>query len=223
MKKNLQMACILGMLCLCTSAFAQNSVLATEKIKPDTVKEKPHFELLLNLVSTNLNYGKANNALSDNKRSVLGAQLGVSFQTGIAPKVSLVSEFYFMMKGGKLKADDSPAIPNTTLRFYTLESPLLARYYFGNLYVNAGPSIAYNFYGTRKVENTSADVVFNKSDEGYQRWDAGLQVGAGYKFHFKQKIVGLDVRYSYGLSNVSNGQEMHNRYLNIGIHFSKAR
>lgn len=214
MKKKILIAFMLSMIGLYANTFAQT--------KPDTLIEQPHFGLLLNLVTTSLNYGKTNGALADHKRSIFGGQLGLSFQTGITSKISLVSEFYFLMKGGKLKADYTSDIQNTTLRLYTLELPILARYYFGDFYINAGPSIACNFYGNSKAEGISTDLSFNSSD-GFKRWDAGIQTGAGYTFHVKREIVGLDVRYSYGLTNISYRQETYNRYLNISLHFSKAR
>src|SRR5439155_24675052 len=102
----------------------------------------------INAVSTNLNYGSSNSALTDYKKPVLGAQIGMSFQAGITPKFSIVPELYFMMKGGKLKANNPVTNNETTLRLYTLELPVLARFHFGKLYMNAGPSIAYNLGGT---------------------------------------------------------------------------
>ena len=221
MKNKLQkIGLIPGMIFLYTSAFGQINELGSEKIKEDRVTET-YFGILLNAVSTNLNYGKSNGALSDNKKSVLGAQLGASFQAGITPKFSLVSELYFIMKGGKLEANNSVDLNNSTLRLYTLELPVLARFHFGKVYVNAGPTIAYNLFGTNKIEGTSTDVSFNNSTDGFKRWDAGIQMGAGYRFKVKQKLVALDVRYSYGLTNISSSQEMYNRYLNINLTFSK--
>jgi hypothetical protein len=47
--------------------------------------------------------------------------------------------------------------------------------------------------------------------------DAGIQ----FRFKVKQKDVVLDTGYTYGLSSISNGREMINRYLNIRLHFPK--
>lgn len=200
MKRKLQIAAILSIICLSTTAFAQN--------QPDTLNKEPQFGFLLNIVRTSFRTP----ATGENK-SILGAQLGLSYQNSLTKILSLVSEFYFIMKGGKLAGN--------TMRLYTFELPVLARVYFGNVYVNAGPSIAYNFYGTSKLADVTTDLPFNNSAAGFKRWDAGLQFGGGYNFHIKQTNVGLDVRYSYGLTNVSYGPELHNRYLNIGVHFSK--
>lgn len=217
MKKNLQAGLILGMIILSGNSFSQTN--GTGEIKSERVTET-YLDLVLNVVSTNLNYGGSNSDLSDYKKSTLGAQVGVAFQAGITPKFSLASELYFIMKGGELKANNPLTISKSTLRFYTLEFPVMARYRVGKFYVNAGPSIAYTLFGTRKMEGSTKDLSFSNSIEGFKRWDAGIQMGTGYRFNVKQKSVALDVRYNYGLTDISHGQEMHNRNLIISLHIS---
>lgn len=214
MKKTLRTGFLLGMIILASSAFGQTT---------DTVKTaKTYLDPVINLVSTNLNYGSANSALSDYKKSVLGAQVGVSFQAGITPAFSLVSELYFSMKGGKLKTNNPLTINESTIRLYAIEVPLLARFHFSEFHINAGPSIAYNFYGTRNINDKTSDLSFDSSTNGFKRFDAGLQAGGGYTFHTKTKRITLDLRYNYGLTNISNGQEMYNRSFIVSIHVSKA-
>jgi hypothetical protein len=189
----------------------------------DTIKTaKTYLDAVVNLVSTNLNYGANNNALSDYKRSVLGAQVGVTFQAGITPAFSIVSELYFSMKGGKLKTGNPLTTSESKVRTYAIEIPLLARFHFSDFHVNAGPSIAYNFYGTRNINDQTSDLVFDSSINGFKRFDAGLQAGGGYTFHTKTKRIALDLRYNYGLTNISRGQEMYNRSFVVSIHVSKA-
>jgi hypothetical protein len=220
MKKNLQVGLILGMIILSQISFGQTNGLKSEKIKSDRVTET-YLDLVLNVVGTNLNYGKSNSALSDYKKSVLGAQVGVSLQAGITPHFSLVSELYFLMKGGELKANNPLSTSNTNIRLYTLELPVLARVHFGRFHMNAGPSIAYNIYGSQKNENSTSDLAFNNTAEDFKRWEAGVQVGGGYTFHTKRKTVRLDIRYNYGLTNIANSGEMYNRSLILALHFAK--
>jgi hypothetical protein len=64
MKNKLQkIGLIPGMIFLYTGAFGQINKLRSEKIKEDKVTET-YFGILINAVSTNLNYGKSNGALS---------------------------------------------------------------------------------------------------------------------------------------------------------------
>jgi hypothetical protein len=220
MKKSFKLSLILGMILLGNNAFCQTSQPDSVVIKDVQRSPKTYLDLLLNIVSTNLNYGNSNSALEDYKKSVLGAQIGVSFQAGITPEFSLVSEFYFTTKGGKLKANNPLTTSSSKLLLYVFELPVLARFHFSDFHINAGPSIAYNFYGTRKIGDSSADLSFNRSEEGFKRFDAGIQMGGGYTFHTKRKRITVDLRYNYGLTNISYGQEMYNRSLIISVHIS---
>ena len=214
MKKTLFTGLVLSMIFLSTAAFSQTT---------DTVKTaKTYLDPVINLVSTNLNYGSANSGLSDYKKSVLGAQVGVSFQAGITSAFSLVPEFYFSMKGGKLKTGNPLTVDESTIRLYAFEIPILARFHISEFHVNAGPSIAYNFYGTRNINDKTSDLTFNSSNNGFKRFEAGLQAGGGYTFHTRTKRITLDLRYNYGLTNISQGQEMYNRSFIVSIHVSKA-
>lgn len=211
---------ILGMIFISGNAYCQTTEMVNKKIREEK-KTETYLDLVLNVVSTNINYGKSNSSYSDFKKIVYGAQIGASFQAGITPGFSLVSELYLIMKGNKLAQNNPLTADKSVIRFYTLELPVLARVHLGKLYMNAGPSVAYNLYGTSKIGSITRDIPFNNSVSGYKRLDAGIQFGAGYRFKLKQGAVAFDVRYTYGLSNVSSTQEMYNRYLNITLHLSK--
>ena len=202
------------------NTFSQTTEIMAAKIKEDKITET-YLDIVLNVVSTNINYGKSNSSYADYKKIVKGGQVGASFQAGLTPGFSLVTELYFIMKGDKLKSNNPLTEDKSAIRFYSLEFPVLARIHLGKLYMNAGPSIAYNLYGTSKVGSLTSDLSFNNSNNGFKRLDAGIQFGGGYRFKMKQRAVALDIRYTYGLSNVSSGQEMYNRYLNISLHLSK--
>jgi hypothetical protein len=213
MKIKLQIGLLFSIILLGHTTFAQ-----TKEDGKETAKT--YLDLVLNLAGTNLNYGSSNSALSDYKKSVLGGQLGVSFQAGITPAFSLVPEFYFTMKGGKLKANNPLTNSESTLRLYAFELPVLARVHFSNFHLNAGPSIAYNFAGSRKTDGSNADFSFRKEDDGFKHFEAGLQAGGGYTFHTKTKRITLDLRYNYGLTNISYSHEMYNRSFIVSLHLS---
>ena len=212
---------IAAMILLYTSSFGQPKELGSEKIWDDAKSPETYFDLMITTASTNLNYGSSNSALKDYKESVKGIHAGVSFQAGITSKFSLVSELYYIRKGGELTANNPLTNQKTILRLNAFELPVLARFHFGKFYMNAGPSIAYNFSGTRKIEDVSTTVSFNNSTDGFKRLDAGIQIGGGYMFPIKQKRLALDIRYCYGLTNISADKEMFNRGLIISVHFSK--
>lgn len=214
----MQLGLILGVIILYHNSFSQSS--QPEKVKLAQVAET-HLDLVLNLVATNLYYGKSNSALADYRKSTLNPQVGLSMQAGVTPNFSLVPELYFMMKGGKLESNNPLTTGKTILRFYSVEMPLLARFHYNNFHVNAGPSIAYNFYGTNKFESTTSDLSFNSLSNGFKRWELGMQFGGGYSFRIKQRQIALDLRYNYGLTNISNSNEMYNRSFIVSLHFYK--
>jgi hypothetical protein len=108
-----------------------------------------------------------------------------------------------------------------------LELPVLARLHCNKLYLNAGTYAGYNVGGRLKVEGTnttdetSIKASFGNSTADFKRWDFGFQAGAGYNFNFKQSILTLDVRYGYGIVNISKDVERYNRMLNISVQVSR--
>lgn len=220
MKTSLKTGFVLGMIILSAHSFAQTTEV-TETGQGKKALPSTYLRLLLNLVHTNVDYGQSSGELWGHKTSNRGLQAGASFQAGITSRVSLLSELYFLTKGGQVNAAYSSTGGKEDLRFYTIEAPVLARLHFGNFHVNAGPSLAYNLSGKRKAEGTSTSLSFNNSSEGFKRFDAGLQLGGGYQFKIRQKTLVLDIRYSRGLTNISRSQEMHNRYLNISLQVIK--
>jgi len=221
MKQKLIISILVGMIFFSATAFGQAEKSASATIGKEKKTAKTYLDLMVNVVSTNINYGGANTSLADYKKSSNGIQAGASFQAGITPAFSVVSELYFMRKGGKLNANNPLTNNVTSLRLNTLELPVLARFHFGKFYVNAGPSIAYNISGTRKTEDVSTKLSFKNSPEGFKRFDAGVQIGGGVEFPFKQKRIALDIRYVYGLTNIAHRQEMRNRVVMISVNFSK--
>lgn len=207
MKQKVQTVLVMSMIFLAANTFGQTNT---------------YLDLMINVVSTNLNYGDANKSLADYKKSTNGIQAGVSFQAGITPAFSIVPELYYMRKGGKLKVNNPITTNESSLRLNTLELPLLGRLHMGRFYVNAGPSIAYNLSGKNTMGDLSTKLSFNNTGGGFKRWDAGVQMGGGVEFPFKQKRIAIDIRYSYGLSDISYDREIHNRAVMVSVHFSKA-
>src|SRR5580765_1294251 len=105
MNKKLQTGLIIGIIFLNVNTFSQTTA-------------KTYLDVVLNIVSTNIDYGKSNSALTDYKNQVLGVQAGASFQAGITRQFSLVTELYFIMKGGTLKTNNPLTTYKTTLRLY---------------------------------------------------------------------------------------------------------
>ncbi len=222
MKKKVQTGLLMGLMLLSTVALGQTPQSANGNISRKQKSAGTYVDLMVNMASSNLNYGGLNNELSDYKKSSKGIQAGFSVQAGLSPWFSLVSELYFMRKGGKLEVNNPSTTAASEFRFNTLELPVLARFHMGNFYLNAGPSIAYNMSGKSTIGEVSNKLSFGNSAGDFRRIEAGVQVGGGVAFPLKQKRIALDIRYNYGLTNISRINEMYNRGLMISVHFSKA-
>ncbi len=221
MKQKLTTGLLLSMIFLSVATFGQTNVAVSKKANNESKTAKTYLDLMVNVVSTNLNYGGANTSMGDYKKAANGIQAGASFQAGITPSFSMVTELYFMKKGGKLKANNPSYSNESNLRLYTIELPVLARFHVGKFYVNAGPSIAYTLSGDKKIQDVTTKLSFNNSVDGFKRFDAGVQMGGGVEFPFKQRRIALDIRYNYGLTNMSYDKEIYNRAVMISVHFSK--
>lgn len=210
---NVKPVLILSMMLLHHSVFGQSdetSIAGTERTA------ETYLNPILNLVSTNLHYGNSESALGNHKKSLTGLQIGLSMQAGISPEFSLVPELYFIMRGGRLGSNNPLTLNKTTLRVYTLELPVLARFHFHNVHVNAGPSMAYNLDGSVKVKGSSSGSV-----NDFKRWEAGVQFGGGYSFRIKGRRLAFDLRYNHGLTNISKTGNMYNRSFVVSVQFSR--
>ena len=189
--------------------------------------QESHFNLSINSLTTNFNYGSMNKLLQPYKKDFRGLQIGTSYQAGITRMFSIVPELNFALKGGTLKENNPLTTNKSTLRFFTVETPVFARLHIHQFYVNAGPYAAYTLGGRLKINGTgdlpssTTKLSFGGSPGDFKRWDYGFQAGAGYNFKLKKSTLTLDGRYGYGLVNMSNDIKRYNRTLNISLVLSK--
>jgi hypothetical protein len=185
------------------------------------------FSISITSTNTNFNYKKLNSSLQPYKKDFKGLQIGASYQVGVSRLFSVVPGVYFAMKGGNLKQNNPITENKSTVRLYTVDMPVLARLHFNNLYLNAGPYIAYTLGGRFKTSASetlpakSTAILFGNSPVDFKRWDFGAQAGAGYNFNLKKSILTLDVRYGYGLIRISKDTERYNRMFSISLIGSK--
>ncbi|MFI5192439.1 MAG: hypothetical protein ACHQD7_00215 [Chitinophagales bacterium] len=82
MKQKVQTGLLFGMIFLSATTFGQTKEAESKKINDRKKTAKTYLDLMVNVVSTNLNYGASNSALADYKKSANGIQAGVSFVVG---------------------------------------------------------------------------------------------------------------------------------------------
>ncbi|NML56680.1 porin family protein [Chryseobacterium cheonjiense] len=144
------------------------------------------------------------------EKSKVGFQagLGVNIPTGAA-NFSIQPELNFISKGTKIKN----ALVNQNFNFNYIEVPVLAKYSFGPVYVNAGPSV-----GFLMGKNNAVKAVYGKT----KTIDFGLQMGAGVAIPAGPGKLIVDGRYNLGLSNISDakGAAIKNRGFAVSLGYA---
>ena len=140
----------------------------------------------------------------------LGGYLGVP----INQQFSIQPEALFSMKGSEA-ADGSGS-----LKLNYIEIPVLAKATFlpqskAHPMLFAGPSLAYNVTAKTALGDSEFDVKDNVSS-----FDMGLVFGGGldYPLSSGAKSIGIDIRYTMGLTNADDsgsGGEVKNNVLSI--------
>jgi hypothetical protein len=136
------------------------------------------------------------------------AGLGVNIQTGIK-NFSIQPEVNFISKGTKFKN----SFGNETYNFNYIEVPVLAKYSFGPVYVNAGPSIGFLMGKSDKIK-----AAYGKT----KTIDFGVQMGAGIAIPAGPGKMIIDGRYNLGLSNISDekGVDVKNRGFAVSLGYA---
>ena len=136
------------------------------------------------------------------------AGLGVNIQTGIK-NFSIQPEVNFISKGTKFKN----SFGNETYNFNYIEVPVLAKYSFGPVYVNAGPSIGFLMGKSDKIKAAYGNT---------KTIDFGVQMGAGIAIPAGPGKMIIDGRYNLGLSNISDekGIDVKNRGFAVSLGYA---
>ena len=153
--------------------------------------------------------------ISINRQDISGKKTKVGFQGGMGVNIttglknfSVQPELNYVQKGTKIKGVDG----KSTYKFNYLEVPVLAKYSFGPVYVDAGPSL-----GLRIARNDNA-----KTFTDTKRLDFGVQGGLGVAVPAGPGKIVLDGRYDLGLTKVGeyNGDSGKNRGCTVSLGYA---
>lgn len=175
--------------------------------------------------------GKGSDYFDGRKGVAFGAEVDVN----LIKSISINTGLYFTMKGASLEYDALVGDMNgmaakSTYAVNFLEIPVYASYHLrfapdSDLQVFFGPYFSYGVYGKlgaklRDFESYDEDKVnmFGKKNLGFNRWQAGVGLGASYTFS-NRYVVGM--QYQWGVSDV--GELMDNQWntfqLSVGYNF----
>ncbi|MFV0529812.1 MAG: porin family protein [Flavobacteriales bacterium] len=149
---------------------------------------------------------------ASNEKSKVGFQggVGLNILTG-AGGFSVQPELNFVSKGTSFKTRGKKE--NYNLNY--LELPVLAKYSFGQVYVNAGPSIGFLLGQSDKSKVAIGEM---------KKIDFGIQMGAGVAIPAGPGKVIVDGRYNLGLSNISDvkSADIKNRGIMVSVGYAIA-
>jgi len=138
----------------------------------------------------------------------LGAHVGLLGHIHLSRQFALQPELVFSMQGAKSNDLD------VKLNLNYLNVPLLVQYMFDNGFrLQAGPQVGF-LMSANTVNGSSNDVK-----DGFNDIDVGLSFGASYVQ--PSTGFGFDVRYNYGLSDITETSlnEAYNRGFQIGVFY----
>lgn len=165
-------------------------------------------------------YSFKENGTNIDQESINGFTLGAVLEIGLGGNVFLQPEAVFIQKGSdfKLLNDDSKFNVNyldipILLKIKILNSNLL------NVNLLGGPSFGLALNGEQTTANgQTIDINFDVFG-GLKRFDLGINAGGGVGVNLGSIGVFGDVRYLFGVSNISDNtdREIKNKGLNISV------
>lgn len=138
---------------------------------------------------------------SQDSKMLAGFNIGLFSKVPVTGHVALQPELYFTTKGSEVTYNNTFVDGTARFKLNYIELPLLlAINVTDNFNIHAGPYASYLLSG--KVTNESNVNLFDFEDninsDDFNRFDAGIAVGAGLDFG----SLGIGIRYNYGLTTV---------------------
>lgn len=143
-------------------------------------------------------------------KTIFSYKVGASYDWGLSEHFSIMPGLEFATKGFKSDGIDG----NISMSY--LQIPIFAAYKFNisdgkKLVVKAGPYVSYGLFGSDIEWYDGSSTNIFDSDEGFDRFDAGII--AGVSFEFNQFVVGLE--YSRGLKKLDSDYSEFNQAYGI--------
>lgn len=145
----------------------------------------------------------------DDAKALPGFQLGVGMDYGFSESWSLQSGLLISSKGYKIE--------DVKVRPIYLDIPILAAYKFNisdntKFVINAGPYLAFGLGGKVKYDGGGDEKVFG--DDGWKRFDLGIQYGIGLELSDRYLI---NLTGQNGFIDVADGGDAKNMSFAIGV------
>jgi hypothetical protein len=153
----------------------------------------------LNVASLNVENGVDYN-------SIVSAHAGGLAHIHVAPHFAIQPELFLSGQGGERS--------NDKVKLIYLNLPVLFQYMVGDGFrLHTGPQLGILLSGKEKIGNVEYDIkdVLNTAEFGWE-------FGAGYQF--PGSGLGLDARYTVGLTDITEGSsDIQNRVFAVGLFY----
>ncbi len=120
--------------------------------------------------------------------------IGAALLMPLTDEFNIEANLLYAKKGYSMSEGSMEA----TVSMYYITLPLLAQYTIGNLFLMAGPELAFFLSGEAEIEVPGETVTIDLKRKEVSAMDIGLTLGAGLKIT-EQLIV--DGRFTYGVTN----------------------
>ena len=155
-----------------------------------------------------------------NRESINGFTLGAVLEVGLTDNIFIQPEAVFVQKGSEL---ETPTL-GEKINVNYLDVPVLLKLKLLNtkmLNINllGGPSFGLALNGEETdANNQTIDINFG-GENGFKRFELGVNAGGGIGVNLGSIGVFGDVRYLFGVSNISDdtNREIKNKGLNLSI------
>ncbi len=159
------------------------------------------------------------NGTNINQESINGFTFGAVLEIGLGGNIFLQPEAVFIQKGSKVQVltEDNKVNVNYLDIPVLLKMKIINSNVF-NVNLLAGPSFGLALNGEETMGGQTVDVNFGGED-GLKRLDLGINAGGGIAANLGSIGVFGDVRYLFGVSNISedNNREIKNKGLNLSV------
>lgn len=151
--------------------------------------------------------------------SINGFTLGAVLEIGITDNIFIQPEVIFLQKGSELNTSLTEIKTNINY----LDIPFLLKLKllntkFLNVNLLGGPSFGLALNGEESAGGQTVDINFG-GENGLKRFDLGINAGGGVGVNLGSIGVFGDVRYLFGVSNISEDadREIKNKGLNLSV------
>lgn len=159
------------------------------------------------------------NAVAKTPSYTLDTKTGVGFQLGLTLEAPISEALYF---NTALLYTSKPYKYTIIVEFTDinnfLELPLNIEYKESigdaNIFVEAGPYLAYGLSSKIKTGDTTLDRDYGSDSDDIKRLDAGLNFGAGVEF----EKLRLGLNYAIGLTSLSNDDDETYKMRNFALY-----